>query len=88
MALIVKGAPMLAVCKDQGTFPFLSLGVPWDSPAKSVAELKGKRIDISSAGSLTDWLGTRVGAQGGMGTGRHHAGGDLQCQHQRHRGVP
>jgi ABC-type nitrate/sulfonate/bicarbonate transport system substrate-binding protein len=56
MAFIAKGAPMKAVCEDEGTFPFLSVGVPWDSPIKSAKELKGKKIGVSSSGSLTDWL--------------------------------
>ena len=56
MALIAKGAPMKAVCETEGTFPFLSVGVPWDSPAKTPADLKGKKMGVSSAGSLTDWL--------------------------------
>jgi NitT/TauT family transport system substrate-binding protein len=55
MAFIVKGAPMLAVCEDASVLPFV-IGVPWDSPLKSLKELKGKKIGISSAGSLTDWL--------------------------------
>jgi NitT/TauT family transport system substrate-binding protein len=56
MALIAKGVPMLAVCESTSTFQFLSIGVPWDSPIKSMTELKGKKMGISSAGSLTDWL--------------------------------
>jgi NitT/TauT family transport system substrate-binding protein len=56
MALVAKGAPMLAVCEDEGTFPFLSIGVPWDSPARSASDLKGKNIGITSPGSLTDWM--------------------------------
>jgi len=56
MAHIAKGAPMMAVCENTTTFPFLSIGVPWDSPIKSVKELKGKKVGISSPGSLTDWL--------------------------------
>jgi NitT/TauT family transport system substrate-binding protein len=56
MAFIAKGVPMLAVCENTTTLPFLSIGVPWDSSIKSKAELKGKKIGVSSAGSLTDWL--------------------------------
>ena len=56
MAFIAKGAPMKGVCEDEGTFPFLSVGVPWDSPIKTAKELKGKRVGVSSSGSLTDWL--------------------------------
>src|SRR5262249_65050 len=35
---------------------FLSIGVPWGSPIRSLDQLQGKRIGVSSAGSLTDWL--------------------------------
>jgi NitT/TauT family transport system substrate-binding protein len=30
--------------------------VPYDSPARTLADLKGKRIGISTVGSLTQWL--------------------------------
>ena len=56
MALVAKGVPMLAICESAGPIPFISIGVPWDSPIHSMPELKGKKIGISSAGSLTDWL--------------------------------
>jgi ABC-type nitrate/sulfonate/bicarbonate transport system substrate-binding protein len=56
MALVAKGVPMMAVCESAGPIPFISIGVPWDSPIHDVAGLKGKKIGVSSAGSLTDWL--------------------------------
>jgi ABC-type nitrate/sulfonate/bicarbonate transport system substrate-binding protein len=56
MALIAKGAPMIAICETAGPVPFIGVGVPWDSPIKTIADLKGKKIGYSSAGSLTDWL--------------------------------
>jgi ABC-type nitrate/sulfonate/bicarbonate transport system substrate-binding protein len=65
MALIAKGAPMKAVCEDEGTFPFLSVGVPWDSPIKNAKELKGKKIGVSSSGSLTDWLALELAKKQG-----------------------
>src|ERR1700692_2279903 len=34
---------------------------------KSVSELKGKTVSISSAGSLTDWLGQNLSRQQGWG---------------------
>lgn len=67
MAFIAKGAPMKAVCEDEGTFPFLSVGVPWDSPIKTVTELKGKTVGVSSAGSLTDWLAQELASKEGWG---------------------
>lgn len=56
MAHVAKGAPMIAVCQTAGPTPFLSIGVPYDSPLKSIGDLKGKKIGVSTAGSLTDWL--------------------------------
>jgi len=56
MALVAKGVPMMAVCQTAGPTPFLSVGVPWDSPIKTIDQLKGKKIGVSASGSLTDWL--------------------------------
>jgi NitT/TauT family transport system substrate-binding protein len=56
MALVAKGAPMIAICETVGPIPFIGIGVPWDSPIKTIDQLKGKKIGYSSAGSLTDWL--------------------------------
>jgi len=67
MALIAKGAPMVGVCQSAGPFPFLAIGVPFDSPIKSVSDLKGKKIGISSSGSLTDWLAKELESKKGWG---------------------
>jgi ABC-type nitrate/sulfonate/bicarbonate transport system substrate-binding protein len=67
MALVAKGAPILAVCDDAPPILFIGIAVPWDSPIHSVAELKGKKIGISSAGSLTDWLASELARQRGWG---------------------
>jgi ABC-type nitrate/sulfonate/bicarbonate transport system substrate-binding protein len=56
MALVAKGVPMVAVCQSAGPIPFIGIGVPADSPIHDVAGLKGKKIGVSSSGSLTDWL--------------------------------
>jgi len=56
MAFVAKGAPMLAICDDAPPIPFIGIGVPYDSPVHTVDQLKGRRIGISSPGSLTDWL--------------------------------
>jgi len=60
MALIAKGAPMLAVCDIMSPIPIIGIAVPWDSPIRTLDQLKGKRIGISSAGSLTDWLAKQL----------------------------
>jgi len=67
MALVNKGAPMLAVCVSSSTFPFVAIGVPWDSPITSLKQLEGKKIGITSAGSLTDWLAHDLARKNGWG---------------------
>ncbi len=69
MSFIARGAPMMAVCESASTIPFLSVGVPWDSPAKSLKDLKGKKIGVSSSGSLTDWLAKQLAIREGWGVG-------------------
>ena len=67
MAFVAKGAPMIAVCESTAPAPFLGIGVPWDSPAKSLADLKGKVIGVSSPGSFSDWSGHELSRKQGWG---------------------
>jgi NitT/TauT family transport system substrate-binding protein len=67
MAFVAKGAPMLAVCESTGPAPFLGVGVPWDSPVKTLEDLKGKTIAVSSPGSFSDWSGHQLARKFGWG---------------------
>jgi len=67
MALAVKGAPIVAVCDDAPPIPFIGIAVPWDTTIRSVDQLKGKKIGISSSGSLTDWLAQELARVHGWG---------------------
>jgi NitT/TauT family transport system substrate-binding protein len=67
MAFVAKGAPMIAVCESTTNAPFLGIGVPWDSPVKSLADLKGKIIGVSSTGSFSDWSGHELARSQGWG---------------------
>jgi NitT/TauT family transport system substrate-binding protein len=67
MAHVAKGAPMIAICESAGPIPFIAIGVPWDSPIRSIDQLKGKKIGVSSAGSLTDWLAKELAHKKGWG---------------------
>lgn len=67
MAFVAKGAPIIAVCDDAPPIPFIGIAVPWNSPIHTIDQLKGKRIGISSAGSLTDWLARELSARQGWG---------------------
>ncbi len=74
MAFVAKGAPIIAVCNDAPPIPFIGVAVPWDSPIQTIDQLKGKKIGISSAGSLSDWLARELAQQ----TGWSDAGRDRQ----------
>jgi NitT/TauT family transport system substrate-binding protein len=67
MAFVAKGAPMITVCESTAPAPFLGVGVPWDSPAKTLADLKGKVIGVSSTGSFSEWSGHELARKEGWG---------------------
>ncbi len=63
-----KGAPAIGVAAMYGPPANLALVLPADSPIKSVGDLKGKRIGVTTAGSLTDWLVRELSRQQGWGS--------------------
>jgi NitT/TauT family transport system substrate-binding protein len=67
MAFTAKGAPILAICESEAKMYPTAIAVPWDSPIHTLDELRGKRIGVSSPGSFTDWLATRLARQRGWG---------------------
>jgi NitT/TauT family transport system substrate-binding protein len=66
MAFIVKGSPIKAVAAMAGPPLLLAIVVRPDGP-KTVAELKGKKISVSTAGSLTYWLVSETSRRQGWG---------------------
>jgi ABC-type nitrate/sulfonate/bicarbonate transport system substrate-binding protein len=66
MAFIVKGAPVKAVAAMAGPPLILTLVVRPDGPT-SVTELKGKKVSVSTPGSLTYWLVSETSRQQGWG---------------------
>ncbi|HEY3920374.1 MAG TPA: ABC transporter substrate-binding protein [Stellaceae bacterium] len=68
MAFTVKGSPVIAVAALFGAPKNISLVVPYDSPIKSVSQLKDKLVSSSPVGSLTAWLLQRVSLDQGWGT--------------------
>jgi NitT/TauT family transport system substrate-binding protein len=63
-----KGAPAIGVAAMYGPPANLALVLPFDTPVKSVRDLKGKRIGVTTAGSLTDWLVRELSRQQGWGS--------------------
>jgi NitT/TauT family transport system substrate-binding protein len=60
MGFLAKGVPAKAVAAMAGAPMNMSLVVNYDSPIKTLDDIKGKKIGITTVGSLTDWLLKRV----------------------------
>jgi NitT/TauT family transport system substrate-binding protein len=67
MAFAVKGSPAVAVAAFAGSPRNISVIVRADSPIKTVADLKGKLIAVSTVGSLSEWLAKQMAIQEGWG---------------------
>jgi ABC-type nitrate/sulfonate/bicarbonate transport system substrate-binding protein len=67
MAFMVKGVPAKAVGVMAGVPRNMAVMVGYDSPIKTVDDLKGKKLGVTTVGSLTDWIGKRIGTQKGWG---------------------
>jgi ABC-type nitrate/sulfonate/bicarbonate transport system substrate-binding protein len=68
MAFIVKGSPIKAIAAMAGPPLLLTLVVRKDDDTiKSPADLKGKRVSVSTVGSLTYWLVSETSRQQGWG---------------------
>src|SRR4051812_1624659 len=67
LAMIVKGAPETAVAALADAPYAVVLAVLNDGP-KTVADLKGKKISVSTKGGLTYWLAQELSRRQGWGT--------------------
>jgi ABC-type nitrate/sulfonate/bicarbonate transport system substrate-binding protein len=67
MAFAAKGSPVIGVAAFAGAPRNIAATVLADSPIKTVADLKGKLIAVSTAGSLSDWLATQMAIREGWG---------------------
>jgi ABC-type nitrate/sulfonate/bicarbonate transport system substrate-binding protein len=63
MAFAAKGVPYIAVAATAGPPLYLTVMVPYDSPAKGPDDLKGKKVAVTTAGSFTAWLMQRLAAE-------------------------
>ncbi|HEY3917244.1 MAG TPA: ABC transporter substrate-binding protein [Stellaceae bacterium] len=73
MAYSAKGAPEIAVATITASPAFMGLNVGQASSARSIDDLKGKRIGVASAGSLTDWLVAELNRAKGWSDDRDRA---------------
>jgi ABC-type nitrate/sulfonate/bicarbonate transport system substrate-binding protein len=72
MAFVAKGAPIKGIAAMAGA-PLLMCMVARPDGPKSAAELKGKKVGVSTAGSLTYWLVSRTADLQGWGPQGIHA---------------
>jgi len=63
-----KGAPAIGVAAMYGPPANLALVLPLDTPIKALGDLRGKRIGVTTASSLTDWLVRELSRQQGWGS--------------------
>jgi ABC-type nitrate/sulfonate/bicarbonate transport system substrate-binding protein len=66
MAFIIKGSPVKAIAAMAGPPLLLAIVVRPDGP-KTAADLKGKKISVSTVGSLTYWLVSETSRRQGWG---------------------
>lgn len=67
LAAISKGAPVKAVAAMGGAPLDFGVVVRTDSPIKTVAQLKGAKIGVTTLSSLTSWLTGELSRQQGWG---------------------
>jgi ABC-type nitrate/sulfonate/bicarbonate transport system substrate-binding protein len=67
MGYVVKGVPARAVATVAAEPRNMSVVVTNNSPVKTIDDLKGRRIGVSTAGALTDWLARRLAVDKGWG---------------------
>jgi NitT/TauT family transport system substrate-binding protein len=67
MAFAVKGSPVIAVAAFGLDPRNLAVVVAQDSSIRSVADLRGKSIGVTTVGSLTEWLARRMAYEEGWG---------------------
>src|SRR5579864_1956936 len=67
MAFIAKGAPVKGIAAMAGPPLIFALVVRADGTIKSISDLKGRKVAISTVGSATNWLMNEVSRQQGWG---------------------
>lgn len=68
MGFHAKNVPAIAVAALYGRPQNLALVVPMNSPIHGAADLKGKRLGVTTLGSLTDWLARETSRKEGWGS--------------------
>ena len=67
LGFMAKGVPAKGVAVSANEPLSMSVIIPYTSPIKTVADLKGKRMGVTTVGSLTAWMTQRISMSQGWG---------------------
>ena len=67
MAFMAKGVPAKGVFAMAGAPHNMAVMVKYDLPIRTVDDLKGKKLGVTTVGSLTYWIGHRINQLKGWG---------------------
>ncbi|HEV8014206.1 MAG TPA: ABC transporter substrate-binding protein, partial [Stellaceae bacterium] len=67
MSTVAKGTPVVGIAAYAGRPDGLVLVAAANGPVKSIADLKGRKVSVSSVGSLTEWTTRELARQQGWG---------------------
>lgn len=67
LAFIVKGSPIKGIAAMAGPPLLFALMVRADDTVKTVDDLKGRKVGVSTVGSVTSWIVSEVSRQRGWG---------------------
>jgi ABC-type nitrate/sulfonate/bicarbonate transport system substrate-binding protein len=64
---VAKGAPEIGIAAMAGPPSNFFIAVPTGSPIQTIADLKGKRVSVSTVGSLSFWFVQQISLRQGWG---------------------
>jgi ABC-type nitrate/sulfonate/bicarbonate transport system substrate-binding protein len=67
LAFVAKGSPVKGIAAMAGPPLLFALVVRNDDSVKTVADLKGRKVGVSTVGSVTSWIVSEVSRQNGFG---------------------
>jgi len=67
MSTVAKGTPVLGIAAYAGRPDGLVLVAGANGPVKTIADLKGRKVSVSSVGSLTEWTTRELSRHEGWG---------------------
>jgi len=67
LAFNAKGGAGIGVCAYYGSPYSLGISMPYDSPITKVEQLRGKKLAVTTVGSLTSWLAEHLSQHLGWG---------------------